>query len=229
MHKLSLPQWIPTPTAQRATVQAGPGNAAVHQPGRGLDAGRPPADVGRRRGRDGAPGTGPQVTVDASRLGRWDSVLPAFLFELAPRGAAKGAVLVADGAPEGLRRLLAIALAVPPRTRCRADRSARRSLARIGLADPALVGRHRRCGQLHRRGDPGAAGIPARPGEVPDRGRGARVLRRRPGGAADRHADRAARRLHPGLRRRQRARSCSGRRSTSPTWSRPAWRRRWGR
>ena len=57
-----------------------------------------------------------QVTVDASRLGRWDSVLPAFLFEVADAARAEGAVLVADGAPEGLRRLLAIALAVPPRT-----------------------------------------------------------------------------------------------------------------
>ena len=33
-----------------------------------------------------------QVTVDASGLGRWDSVLPAFLFELADRGPGQGRV-----------------------------------------------------------------------------------------------------------------------------------------
>ena len=61
------------------------------------------------------------------------SVLPAFLFELATAARAKGAVLVADGAPEGLRRLLAIALAVPPRTTASADERPP-FLARIGLA-----------------------------------------------------------------------------------------------
>jgi phospholipid/cholesterol/gamma-HCH transport system permease protein len=74
-----------------------------------------------------------QVTVDGSRLGRWDSVLPAFLFEVANAAAAEGAVLVADGAPEGLRRLLAIALAVPSRTTA-ASEGKTPLLARIGLA-----------------------------------------------------------------------------------------------
>ena len=62
-----------------------------------------------------------QVNLDASALGKWDSVLPAFLFELATAARAKGAMLVADSAPEGLQRLLAIALAVPPRTTASAD------------------------------------------------------------------------------------------------------------
>ncbi|MFL5337230.1 MAG: ABC transporter permease [Geminicoccaceae bacterium] len=74
-----------------------------------------------------------RVTVDGSRLGRWDSVLPAFLFEVANATAAEGAVLVADAAPEGLRRLLAIALAVPPRTTA-ASESPAPLLARIGKA-----------------------------------------------------------------------------------------------
>jgi phospholipid/cholesterol/gamma-HCH transport system permease protein len=56
-----------------------------------------------------------RLAVDTSELGRWDSVLPAFLLEVARTAPGKGAVLVADGAPEGLQRLLAIALAVPPR------------------------------------------------------------------------------------------------------------------
>ncbi len=57
-----------------------------------------------------------QLTVDASALGRWDSVLPAFLYQVAGAASAAGAALVADGAPDGLRRLLAIAQAVPSRS-----------------------------------------------------------------------------------------------------------------
>jgi phospholipid/cholesterol/gamma-HCH transport system permease protein len=75
-----------------------------------------------------------QLTLDASALGRWDSVLPAFLLELAKAVPAKGAVLVADGAPEGLRRLLAIALAVPPRIDTDADAARPLFVARVGFA-----------------------------------------------------------------------------------------------
>lgn len=57
-----------------------------------------------------------RLTVDASAVGRWDSVLPAFLFQVAAAATARGAVLVHDEAPEGLQRLLSIALAVPPRS-----------------------------------------------------------------------------------------------------------------
>ena len=78
-------------------------------------------------------GAVPKLAVDASGLGRWDSVLPAFLFELANAARAKGAELVADEAPEGLRRLLAVALAVPSRTTASgAGRPA--FVARVGLA-----------------------------------------------------------------------------------------------
>jgi phospholipid/cholesterol/gamma-HCH transport system permease protein len=56
-----------------------------------------------------------QLRVDASTLGHWDSVLPAFLFELATALRGRGVELSADDAPEGLRRLLAIAQAVPSR------------------------------------------------------------------------------------------------------------------
>ena len=74
-----------------------------------------------------------KVTLDLSGLGRWDSVLPAFLYAIAGAARAKGAVLVADTAPEGLQRLLSIALAVPQRTE--PARGARPNpLARLGLA-----------------------------------------------------------------------------------------------
>ena len=73
-----------------------------------------------------------RLTLDVSGLGRWDSVLPAFLYALASGARARGAVLAADAAPEGLQRLLAIALAVPPRVE--AQTAARPNpLARIGL------------------------------------------------------------------------------------------------
>lgn len=74
-----------------------------------------------------------QLQVDASGLGRWDSVLPAFLHQVARTAKAAGAELVADSVPDGLRRLLAIALAVPPRTTTVAETQPSR-LARLGLA-----------------------------------------------------------------------------------------------
>ena len=74
-----------------------------------------------------------RLTLDASQLGQWDSVLPAFLYALASGARARGAELVADGAPDGLKRLLAIALAVPPRTEAAAG-PAPNPLARLGLA-----------------------------------------------------------------------------------------------
>ena len=66
-------------------------------------------------------------------MGRWDSVLPAFLFQVAAAATAHGAVLVHDEAPEGLRRLLSIALAVPPRTDGTQD-ARPPLLARVGQA-----------------------------------------------------------------------------------------------
>jgi phospholipid/cholesterol/gamma-HCH transport system permease protein len=77
-----------------------------------------------------------RVQVDTSGLGTRDSVLPAFLFQLATAVRARGAELVTDGAPEGLRRLLAIALAVPPATTGAAEAKPG-PLARIGLAAEA--------------------------------------------------------------------------------------------
>src|SRR5687768_12828527 len=76
----------------------------------------PLPDVGALVGEIARLGSIQQVKLDTSALDKWDSVLPAFLFELATAARAKGAILAADGAPEGLRRLLVIALAVPPRT-----------------------------------------------------------------------------------------------------------------
>ena len=73
-----------------------------------------------------------RLTLDLSDLGRWDSVLPAFLYALATGARARGAVLAADTAPEGLQRLLAIALAVPPRTEAASGTRAN-PVARLGM------------------------------------------------------------------------------------------------
>ena len=74
-------------------------------------------------------------------LGRWDSVLPAFLYAIAGAARAKGAVLVADAAPEGLQRLL---WRSPwPCPRAPRPRAALRPnpLARLGLAAMGAWGR----------------------------------------------------------------------------------------
>ena len=116
-----------------ATVGAGNGDAARLTLTGDWTLAAPLPDVGALVGEIARLGSIQQVKLDASALGKWDSVLPAFLFELATAARAKGALLVADSAPEGLRRLLAIALAVPPRTTVSADERPL-VLARIGLA-----------------------------------------------------------------------------------------------
>ena len=120
-------------TDPRATVQGGPGNdATLRLAGDGSLAAPLPDALGLA-GEVGGLGRVSRVTVDASGLGRWDSVLPAFLFELAAALKGRGVELAADGAPEGLRRLLAIAQAVPPRTTATPE-TRPNPVARIGLA-----------------------------------------------------------------------------------------------
>ena len=133
MHKLALRAMDPTQTAPTATVQAGPGNAAVISLAGDWSLAGPLPDATAVAGEVGRQGSVRQVTVEASKLGSWDSVLPAFLFELAAMLRDKGAELTADGAPEGLRRLLAIAQAVPPRAGTAAV-ARPNPIARIGLA-----------------------------------------------------------------------------------------------
>ncbi|MGE3292367.1 MAG: ABC transporter permease [Geminicoccaceae bacterium] len=93
----------------------------------------PLPDVAALAGELGSSG---RVTLDTAALGRWDSVLPAFLFELATMLRGKGVELSADAAPEGLRRLLAIAEAVPPRAAAM-PAPPPNPLARLGLAAEA--------------------------------------------------------------------------------------------
>ena len=117
-------------TDPRATVQGGPGNDATLRLAGDWSLATPLPDALALAGEVGRVS---RVTIDASGLGRWDSVLPAFLFELAAALKGRGVELAADGAPDGLRRLLAIAQAVPPRTTA-APEAHPNPLARIGLA-----------------------------------------------------------------------------------------------
>ena len=120
-------------TDPRATVQGGPGNDATLRLAGDWSLAAPLPDALVLAGEVGGLGRVSRVTVDASALGRWDSVLPAFLFELAAALKGRGVDLAADGAPEGLRRLLAIAQAVPPRTTATPE-TRPNPIARIGLA-----------------------------------------------------------------------------------------------
>ena len=120
-------------TDPRATVQGGPGNDATLRLAGDWSLAAPLPDALVLAGEVGGLGRVSRVTVDASGLGRWDSVLPAFLFELAAALKGRGVELAADGAPEGLRRLLAIAQAVPPRTSATPE-TRPNPVARIGLA-----------------------------------------------------------------------------------------------
>ena len=132
-----------------------------------------------------------KVTLDLSGLGRWDSVLPAFLYAIAGAARAKGAVLVADTAPEGLQRLLSIALAVPPRTEA-ASGVRPNPLARLGLAVMGAWGRM--VDAVNFLGEVVLALVDVLRGRAQYRVEDvARVFyQRRPGGPAHRHPDRPA-------------------------------------
>ena len=87
----------PGQNAPRATVQGGPGDAAVVNLAGDWSLAGPLPDVAALAGEVGRLGTVERVTVDASGVGRWDSVLPAFLFELAAMLRGKGVELVGRG------------------------------------------------------------------------------------------------------------------------------------
>ena len=62
----------------------------------------------------GLPG---QLAMDGSDLGRWDSILMAFLLQCFNFCRDSGIEVQTDALPEGVRRLLTVATTVPPHER----------------------------------------------------------------------------------------------------------------
>jgi phospholipid/cholesterol/gamma-HCH transport system permease protein len=75
-----------------------------------------------------------RIVFDATQLGDWDSGLLTFLIDLSDVCTKQGIPVDPSGLPTGVRRLLALAAAVPERAGARQDSRAPSWLARIGLA-----------------------------------------------------------------------------------------------
>lgn len=78
-----------------------------------LAAGLPSLDALERALEEAPPGT--RLVFEASGLEAWDSALVSVVFSAAGRAAARGVAVDASGLPDGARRLLELALAVPAR------------------------------------------------------------------------------------------------------------------
>ncbi len=72
------------------------------------------------------------MSFDTRALGTWDSALIAFLLQLDDAARAQGRALQPDGLPDGARRLLALATAVPERVEARRQAAALPALDRLG-------------------------------------------------------------------------------------------------
>ena len=81
-----------------------------------------------------------RVRFDASTLGEWDSALVTFLFEVAEIAREQKIAVDRDSLPEGIRRLLALAEAVPERKGARQTKEEPAWLERVGLAVVGLRG-----------------------------------------------------------------------------------------
>lgn len=74
------------------------------------------------------------VAFDAGELAAWDTALPAFLWSVQRSATRLGIALEADGLPEGARRLLSLASAVPPPDKAQPEQRRAGRLARLGTA-----------------------------------------------------------------------------------------------
>jgi len=80
-----------------------------------------------------------RMTFDTSNLTAWDSALVTFLLELIDFGAQRQIIVDQGGLPEGLRRLLHLATAVPERQGARREAIREPFLDRIGKETLALI------------------------------------------------------------------------------------------
>src|SRR5213596_450003 len=93
---------------------------------------RPPSDeVGRRLESDPKPR---RVAFDTAGLADWDSGLLTFLLQVIAAARDRGVEVDREGLPEGVRRLLALATAVPQRGDTGGSAKRPSVLARIGAA-----------------------------------------------------------------------------------------------
>jgi phospholipid/cholesterol/gamma-HCH transport system permease protein len=75
-----------------------------------------------------------QITFDAHELSGWDSGLLSFLTKIINQCSAKNITLNQEGLPEGVRKLLQLAFAVPERKGARKEAVREPLLARIGAS-----------------------------------------------------------------------------------------------
>lgn len=80
-----------------------------------------------------------RMTFDTSALTAWDSGLVTFVLELMDFGAQRQMVVAQEGLPEGLRRLLRLATAVPERQGARREAIHEPFLDRVGQETLALI------------------------------------------------------------------------------------------
>ena len=96
-----------------------------------LSSALPPVSVVDRELSDPAPR---RIVFDSTSLGDWDSGLLTFLTDLDALCSRRGIPVERHGLPTGVRRLLALAAAVPERAGARQESPAPSWLARVGLA-----------------------------------------------------------------------------------------------
>lgn len=81
-----------------------------------------------------------RAIYDARKLGDWDSAAVSFLVQTSRVLRERGVREDLSGLPSGIRRLIALALAVPERQGARTDQGREPWLARVGSAGIALAG-----------------------------------------------------------------------------------------
>ena len=92
----------------------------------------PPSSEGV--GKELAAGSVTKVVFDTASMGDWDSSLLTFLLRVRELSAEKGIDVDTEGLPEGTRRLLKLALAVPERAGAKKEAKKEPLLSRIGGA-----------------------------------------------------------------------------------------------
>jgi ABC-type transporter Mla MlaB component len=81
-----------------------------------------------------------RALYDTSALGEWDSAVVSFLVQTSRLLRGRGVSEDLSGLPSGIRRLIALALAVPERQGARSAEGREPWLARVGSAGIALAG-----------------------------------------------------------------------------------------